>query len=54
MDLNPISHQEIEAFARLHKITLREWEIDAIIGIDGAFRAEHYEQQEKDKPKKKK
>ena len=49
MDLNPIAYAEINAFAQLYRVTLKDWEIDAITGIDGAFRADYYEQQEKKK-----
>lgn len=33
---NPISHQEIEAWAKLYRINLHPWEVDAIASMDTA------------------
>lgn len=33
----PISYESIEAYARLHGLTLRAWEIEGIRRIDNAY-----------------
>ena len=37
MSVNPISHQEIDAWGRLRGIRLLGWELAAILGIDSVF-----------------
>ncbi|MGO7779487.1 hypothetical protein ACC808_10495 [Rhizobium ruizarguesonis] len=32
--INPIAWQEIDAWARLRKLNLSQWEIDALISLD--------------------
>jgi hypothetical protein len=40
MAMNPITWPDIDAWARLKGITLRQWEMDALAGIDDVFRTE--------------
>ena len=39
MALNPITWADIDAWANRTGNNPRQWELDAIIGIDGAYRA---------------
>jgi hypothetical protein len=34
---NPISYLEIDAWVRLHRMSLDGWELDALRGLDDAY-----------------
>lgn len=40
MSMNPITWPDIDAWARLKGVRLKQWEMDALTGIDDAYRAE--------------
>jgi hypothetical protein len=40
MAMNPITWPDIDAWSRLTGIKPRQWELDALTGIDDAYRAE--------------
>jgi hypothetical protein len=40
MAMNPITWPDIDAWARLKGVTLKQWEMDALTGIDDVFRIE--------------
>lgn len=41
MMMNPITWTEIDAWARLKGIRPKQWELDALTGIDAAYLAEY-------------
>ena len=52
MTVNPITHQEIDAWGRLRGIRPLVWELEALFGIDGAFMAHIAEESKRYAPKK--
>jgi len=51
MSINPLAWPQIAAWAALNRIQLREWELQAIMGIDGAYLSNFHDSQEKPKTK---
>jgi hypothetical protein len=41
MAMNPITWTEIDAWARLKGIRPKQWELDALTGIDAAYLVAH-------------